>query len=960
MRTILSMIREPRQLKACVLIVTPLDVGQDDLPQALQAVDYNGVASIELCTLDECGIFLNPRQKQLIQSWEALRTAKFPHAEILFHILVVLSETIVGDYDRVPLPSLTFGQDAMEPARRPTAAHPRAFKGTKYQPPKSREADTVNLCPYLCDEQSVSLLRTRLRAFWPDAIARLSIAGYRIPTDCSLHFAALTAIGSTADLPLPFQAALLSQLRGQEKAVVNQCLVLYWKLEMDANPDLLAAFARLLTLQTLSSQEYSLPNILQWGEFVTLQPPEHRAVFMTMLAETEAVQVDPFTLTPSITQEFSELYAQPFWKYRLYSLLRALRLGLDGEYFIAGFTLANEFDEDYLFHAVTQCGAVPAEPTERLIRQMRQADKYFNPMRLWQLCGEFPAFTPLLTAVDWAKYAPDAAEAFLNFSLSVLWQDWPQEKKRKAWRFISHNVPAIERLLASISSDYHLKCLNLLQSCLCDWDAGAMTQQFADFGFAVLKRLCAPPFRTKPFDDRILPDCARSLNEEQRQIFLDSPQSSFLRLEESCVRIGSGNLVQAGLYSLFRLAPGWTVQCFRSYPAKLCKVARLLGCFSDGLRDSVMRDFARDTLAIQNIADLDLMAAFQLISERHPEHVNPENPEPSKSNRIIPRQIREHLANKKILDATRLTFYRAEMEKRLLLAQLEILETASLQAMYTGFGSDMTIDPDDNIFHAMQIRCDITHNRRCFHKFLRAYLSGNKDYILQHPRSQLWLKRHFRIDPTVWCEGIKFPVRQLEGHGSVQLLVETEPLEALKMGTYVGSCLGVGGVMAHSAIANMLDVNKQAIYARDSTGKVLARQLVAISDDDQLVCFEVYPYELAASIKKLFLDYDILFAHSLGIIRYDENAKSNSEADTEVDSEAETGYKIQNVLSQYWWDDGAWDFNIDAENEKKESKQYEFEGESRTDYGWRDGIGKGNSASACQGGNESWHWVFAL
>ena len=123
--------------------------------------------------------------------------------------------------------------------------------------------------------------------------------------------------------------------------------------------------------------------------------------------------------------------------------------------------------------------------------------------------------------------------------------------------------------------------------------------------------------------------------------------------------------------------------------------------------------------------------------------------------------------------------------------------------------------------------------------------------------------------------------------------------------------------MAHSAIANMLDVNKQAIYARDSTGKVLARQLVAISDDDQLVCFEVYPYELAASIKKLFLDYDILFAHSLGIIRYDENAKSNSEADTEVDSEAETGYKIQNVLSQYWWDDGAWDFNIDAENEKK-------------------------------------------
>ena len=41
------------------------------------------------------------------------------------------------------------------------------------------------------------------------------------------------------------------------------------------------------------------------------------------------------------------------------------------------------------------------------------------------------------------------------------------------------------------------------------------------------------------------------------------------------------------------------------------------------------------------------------------------------------------------------------------------------------------------------------------------------------------------------------------------------------MGTYVGSCLGLGGICADSSAAVLLDINKQVVYARDQHGRLL-------------------------------------------------------------------------------------------------------------------------------------------
>ena len=89
------------------------------------------------------------------------------------------------------------------------------------------------------------------------------------------------------------------------------------------------------------------------------------------------------------------------------------------------------------------------------------------------------------------------------------------------------------------------------------------------------------------------------------------------------------------------------------------------------------------------------------------------------------------------------------------------------------------------------------------------------------------------------------------------------------MGTYVGSCLGLGGGFSYSAAAALLDINKQVLYARNEQGAVIARQLLAISDKDELVPFAVYPESAAPSVQRAFDRYDTELASALGIARVD-------------------------------------------------------------------------------------------
>ena len=136
----------------------------------------------------------------------------------------------------------------------------------------------------------------------------------------------------------------------------------------------------------------------------------------------------------------------------------------------------------------------------------------------------------------------------------------------------------------------------------------------------------------------------------------------------------------------------------------------------------------------------------------------------------------------------------------------------------------------------------------------------------------------------------------------MDLSIEQDPLEVLRLGSYFGTCLGVGGMLCYSAAAITLDINKQVVYARSATGRVVARQLLAIADDERLVCFKVYPTGSNSEVNRLFKEYDLRLARHLGI----DICKGVFETDDER-------YEIACSVSSGFWDDSAWDLEITDE-----------------------------------------------
>jgi hypothetical protein len=197
---------------------------------------------------------------------------------------------------------------------------------------------------------------------------------------------------------------------------------------------------------------------------------------------------------------------------------------------------------------------------------------------------------------------------------------------------------------------------------------------------------------------------------------------------------------------------------------------------------------------------------------------------------------------------------------------------------------------DREALSALALLQDAEKNRRGLRRFLRAFLSGDREHLLRHPATQDWARRHPRIDLAVWIRGLERRIGSDDGQQAV-IRLEQDPLEVLRMGTYVGSCLGLGGGLTYSAAAALLDINKQVLYARNEQGAVIARQLLAISDKDELVPFAVYPASTGSPAQRAFDRYDTELALALGIARVDPTQ----------------AYEIENVLSQDWWDDGAWD-----------------------------------------------------
>lgn len=166
---------------------------------------------------------------------------------------------------------------------------------------------------------------------------------------------------------------------------------------------------------------------------------------------------------------------------------------------------------------------------------------------------------------------------------------------------------------------------------------------------------------------------------------------------------------------------------------------------------------------------------------------------------------------------------------------------------------------------------------------------GNRAWALNLPLNHQWLARHPAGSNPVWREGVAVAVTLPEA-GEVILAFEDDLQEILKMGTRFGTCLSVGGCYGHSAAAVALDANKRVLYARERSGKVLARQLLALAEDGRLVCFAVYAHRHGNELRTAFSVYNHMLAQELRLPLW----------------RGGDDYEVAPIVCPKWYDDGAW------------------------------------------------------
>lgn len=807
------------------------------------------------------------------EAWERLARAGAHGAEVLADVLLVLVSSVPSArQDLAPPPRL----DTPSQPPRPTAAHPRAFRGTKHKPPKASEPVTRDLRFLLCAPAST---RSLLASLWParvSSLKRLQRLGLdqpgltRLaewsspPADPYLTFHHPN-LPSRAALPPEFVERLLSSMSGAPWKLVRGAAALHQRLNLANDEPLSFLAARVL--------QASPKNAGAWLQSLETQPRDRWLSFLVLVLESGVLQSGallPQTLSLNLAQAPQEVYER--W---VYVTLDGLRRAVNPRYLDAGVHYACQYAPDETFMRVWAAPDFDEKTASELERLLPVDWDGRGLMDLWETCAALPGFSSYVRDTNWARFTPAQRQYLLRFFMIMRWdEDGPFHRER--WRAIAAHIPLLERRAQEVPAAYTDQYLSDVGAVLSGMKKPAEIRERFPLAIDLLARVNRPPFNPDGEAARSLGSLLR-LPDAQRRRFLAASDASFLALDKACRRSNAATLIAWGLSSLVDGMPDLVSEAFGSATGTLIRTARHLGVLSWPARAQLVRRCSN--LAVFQ-SNLEGSAVAEIVSTIQGTGV----PE---ALAVVPRALRDHLVGRRPLSAAQIERHLERVKRALPTCRLAVLRAAVDVQLSRALGSKQV---DREALTALALLQDAEKNRRGLRRFLRALLSGEVNHLRFHPATQNWARRHPQIDLDLWTDGLerRHPAND---HREVVIRIEQDPLEVLKMGTYVGSCLGLGGGLSYSAAAVLLDVNKRVLYARDEQGTVIARQLVAISDDNRLVPFSVYPQSAPPSLQLAFDRYDTDLASALGISRVDPSQP----------------YEIENVLSHEWWDDGAWD-----------------------------------------------------
>ncbi len=719
------------------------------------------------------------------------------------------------------------------PPHRPTAANPRAYKGTKDRPPKPRRPDPQDLRPHLCSTVHQDRLFAAVCA--------------------ELDATVVDAGPEFRDAPAGFRRELAWLLRDAPEAA--RVRAAYWSLDLDSDTALRALLA--LTLAC-----HGAPAALDWSRVLPLMEPGDRTPILARALAAHAIEALPPPVADHSLAAAVAACSGPAVDARRDYVIACLRRGDDLQAVVAGFALA---DAHLPEHEFTGPPAPPAAATAIATIPTTHLD-VLAPLRLWQQCGSRPELIEVIAGTDWNRLTPDAGRR-----LTEVLRHPPARRGVEA---------ELVQAVIDTPRSHQTKAVGIL------WDIVEFCRDTRHFqgalgiGLEAMRAVCEPPAPTGGHGSWPIERLAL-LHGSGRADFAALPASGWRALDAASARRNDAVCIGAGLRALGDACADLVRRGLAEHPSPLLRAARTLGLLAPPYAELLIEQ------AMQHPVWCDAASiGLQELLERLPD------PAVTGGFNPVPRRLREYRAGKRSLSPAQLERDTARVRAAWPAVVLHALHhhcTRALAESALGEHADRAFS-DERLAHAVLLHAETEESRRALRRALRRYAEDNSAGTERHPANVQWLRRHPRVDATLWTRGVVLEETLPDGR-SVRIAIERDPLEALRLGTHVGSCFGLGGAYNHSAIAVALDINKQVAFARDADGTFIARQIVAITDEDRLQCLAVYPLATGPELRRLFQRWNRQLADALDL------PLAPAKGDVP---------RVELLVAESWWNDGVW------------------------------------------------------
>lgn len=661
-------------------------------------------------------------------------------------------------------------------------------------------------------------------------------------------------------LPAAFRRDFGPLLGAAPWASIASLVESYWALRLAERPILRAHVVAMVA-------RCAERPVVAWIEALVELGDYRRVTLAELLLETGAFMraVDG---PRALVRRLDELCDDRHYRERAWHLLDAVARGRSAGYALDGFELANEHEPE---KRLEQHG-----DTDEALAAVRRAMAVIGTvdvewrqhgfaLLLWERCGQVPGFAEVLAELPWNELGAEGSFHLADVLASIVWIE-DESVRASIWALQRKRVGAIVACLQGLDPSYRATaCRHLDALSFWDRDARAYARALERY-LELLPRLCAEPLARGSRGRNPLASLTR-LSEANWRWIQRAPMAAWRELDQACQRTNDTELISLGLWTMASFVPRLTARAFATETRALLRTAKTLGCMPAAMRERVLETIERTQLFCADPATMDLPALIRLLDTS--------GSAPAAS--LVSRRLRDHARGLRRATPARQDRDRTRIARgwdRVLLGRVD---RAAMERLATNLRLPQ-VPGVRRERHALQFLSGTGEHRRALRKLLGAHFAGDRDYPTSHPENQRWLAAHPAIDARVWSGGIELR-RRTESHGEVVIGLERDPLEVLRMGTHVGSCFGLGGSFAYSAVAVALDVNKQVVYCRDARGTFLARQMVALSEAERLHCYEIYPTSVVPELHAAFHEFDRLLSTALGAPLYLPDATDEDDGD---------------------------------------------------------------------------------